>query len=193
MPAGIMAYSPSTGEWTDDLVIHCKSDPHALLSAVRTEVRATNSHLAIGQFGVLSDLLGLRESQRKFNALLLGTLAIVALLLAAVGIYGTVSYWVKQRTPEIGIRMALGADQQNIFRLIITRGIQFVLAGLALGMAGALAATRLIASLLFGVTANDPATFAAILILLALVAFAACWIPARRAMRVDPIIALRYE
>jgi putative ABC transport system permease protein len=89
--------------------------------------------------------------------------------------------------------MALGADQQDIFRLVITRGMQFVLAGLALGIAGALAATRLIASLLFGVTANDPATFAAIAVLLALVAFAACWIPARRAMRVDPMIALRYE
>jgi predicted permease len=193
MPAGLMSYVASDGEWGDDLVIHTKNDPRALASAVRAEVRSADAHLAIGQLGVLSDLLGLRESQRKFNALLLGTLAIVALLLAAVGIYGTVSYWVKQRTPEIGIRIALGADQQNIFRLIITRGMQFVLAGLALGMAGALAATRLIASLLFGVTANDPATFAAIVILLALVAFAACWIPARRAMRVDPIVALRYE
>ena len=89
--------------------------------------------------------------------------------------------------------MALGADRQNIFRLVITRGMQFVLAGLALGIGGALAATRLIAGLLFGVTAYDPATIAAIAILLALVAFAACWIPARRAMRVDPMIALRYE
>jgi putative ABC transport system permease protein len=190
---GLMAYTPSDGFWLDDLVIHSKSDPRALLSAVRAEVRAADSHLAIGQFGVLSDLLELRESQRKFNALLLGSLAFIALLLAAVGIYGTVSYWVKQRTPEIGIRMALGADQQSIFRLVVTRGMHFILGGLALGIAGALAATRLIASLLFGVTANDPATFAAIGLLLALVAFAACWIPARRAMRVDPIVALRYE
>jgi predicted permease len=191
---GLMAYTPSGGEWVDDLVIHSKNGPHALLSAVRAEVRSADSHLAIGhQFGVLSDLLALRESQRKFNTLLLGALATVALLLATVGIYGTVSYWVKQRTPEIGIRMALGADQQNIFRLVITRGMQFILAGLALGIAGALAATRLIASLLFEVTADDPATFAAIALLLALVAFAACWIPARRAMRVDPIVALRYE
>jgi putative ABC transport system permease protein len=193
MPAGLMSYVASGGEWADDLVIHCKTDPRMLLSAVRAEVRSADSHLAIGQFGVLSDLLALRESQRKFNALLLGSLAFIALLLAAVGIYGTVSYWVKQRTPEIGIRMALGADQQNIFRLVITRGMQFILAGLALGIAGALAATRLIASLLFGVTANDPATYAAIAMSLALVAFAACWIPARRAMRVDPIVALRYE
>jgi putative ABC transport system permease protein len=191
---GLMAYTPSVDFWLDDLVIRCKNDPRTHLSAVRAEVRSADSHLAIGsRFGALSDLLALRESQRKFNALLLGSLAFMALLLAAVGIYGTVSYWVKQRTPEIGIRMALGADQQNIFRLVITRGMQFILAGLALGIAGALAATRLIASLLFGVSANDPATFAAIALLLALVAFAACWIPARRGMRVDPIVALRYE
>jgi len=193
MPAGLMAYSPSIGEWTDDLVIHSKNDPRTLVAAVRECVRSIDPNLAIAHEGVLGDLLYLRESQRKFNALLLGALAFVALLLAVVGIYGTVSYWVKQRTPEIGIRMALGADQQNILQLVITRGMQFVLAGLALGMAGALAATRLIASLLFGVTASDPATYAAIAILLALVAFAACWLPARRAMRVDPIIALRYE
>jgi putative ABC transport system permease protein len=192
---GLMAYTPSNDFWLDDLVIHCKTDPRTLLSAVRTdEVRSGNSHLAIGrQFGVLSDLLAFRESQRKFNALLLGSLAFIALLLAAVGVYGTVSYWVKQRTPEIGIRMALGADQQNIFRLVITRGMQLILVGLALGMAGALAATQLIANLLFEVTASDPATYAAIATLLALVAFTACWIPARRAMRVDPMVALRYE
>jgi len=193
MPAGLMAYSPSDGEWTDDLVVHTSSDPRTLATAVREQVRSVDANLVINRVSVLSDLLSLRESQRRFNALLLGALAFVALLLAAVGIYGTVSYWVKQRTPEIGIRMALGADQKSIFRLIITRGMQFILAGLALGMGGALAATRLIASLLFGITTNDPATFAAIAILLALVAFIACWIPARRAMRVDPTIALRHE
>jgi putative ABC transport system permease protein len=192
-PPGIMAYSPSGGEWTDDLVIHCKSDPHTLVAAVREQVRAIDPNLAIDHVGVLNDLLSLHESQRKFNALLLGSLAFIALLLAVVGIYGTVSYWVKQRTPEIGIRMALGADQKNIFAHVIKSGMQFIFTGIALGIAGALAATRLIASLLFGVTASDPATFAAIAILMTLVALAACWIPARRAMRVDPIVALRYE
>jgi predicted permease len=193
MPPGLMAYSPSNGEWTDDLVIHSKSNPRVLVAAVREQVRVLDRNLAIDHLGVLSDLLSLRESQRKFNALLLGSLAFVALLLAAVGIYGTVSYWVKQRTPEIGIRMALGADQQNIRVYVIKSGMPFIFAGLALGIAGALAATRLITNLLFGVTASDPATFAAIATLLTLVAFAACWIPARRAMRVDPIVALRYE
>jgi putative ABC transport system permease protein len=190
---GLMAYSPSGGEWTDDLVIHSKSDPRTIVAAVREQVRSFDPNLAIAHVGVLSDLLSVHESQRKFNALLLGALATVALLLAAVGIYGTVSYWVKQRTPEIGIRMALGADQKNIFGLVIARGMQFIFAGLALGIAGSLAATRLIASMLFGVTADDPATFAAIALLLALVALVACWIPAKRATRVDPIVALRYE
>jgi putative ABC transport system permease protein len=174
-------------------VIHSKNDPHTLLSEIRAEVRSADAHLVIGQFSVLSDLLARRESQRKFNALLLGALAALALLLAAVGIYGTVSYWVRLRMPEIGIRMALGADQKNIFRLVLSRGLQFIFAGLALGIGGALAATRLLASLLFGVTPSDPATFAAIAALLFLVALFACWLPAQRAMRVDPIIALRYE
>jgi putative ABC transport system permease protein len=193
MPAGLMSYVASAGTWTDDLVIHSKNDPHTLLSAIRAEVRSADAHLVIGQFSVLSDLLARRESQRKFNALLLGALATLALLLAAVGIYGTVSYLVRQRTPEIGIRMALGADQKNIFRMVMSRGMQFIFVGLALGVAGALAATRLIAGLLFAVTPSDPATFVAIATLLILVALLACWIPARRATHVDPIIALRYE
>jgi len=193
MPPGLMAYSPSVGEWTDDLVVHSKNNPRALVAAVREQVHAMDPNLAIDHVGVLSDLLSLHESQRKFNALLLGGLAFIALLLAAVGIYGTVSYWVRQRTPEIGIRMALGADQKNIFAQIIKSGMQFIFAGIALGIVGALAAARLIASLLFAVAASDPLTFAAIAILMTLVALAACWIPARRAMRVDPIVALRHE
>jgi putative ABC transport system permease protein len=193
MPPGLMAYSPSGGEWTDDLVIHSKNDPRALVAAVREQVRAIDPNLAIDHVGVLSDLLSRHESQRKFNALLLGSLAFIALLLATVGIYGTVSYWVRQRTPEIGIRMALGADQRNIFAHVIKSGMQFIFVGIALGIGGALAAARLIASLLFGVSASDPLTFAAIAVLMTLVALAACWIPARRAMRVDPMVALRYE
>jgi len=193
MPPGLMAYSPSGGEWTDDLVIHSKSDPRALVAAVHEQLRAVDPKLAIDHVGVLSDLLSLHESQRKFNALLLGSLAFIALLLAAVGIYGTVSYWVRQRTPEIGIRMALGADQKSIFGHVIKSSMQFIFAGIALGIAGALAAARLITSLLVGVAASDPATLAAIAILMTLVALAACSIPARRAMRVDPIVALRYE
>lgn len=178
---------------TVNLVVHPKSDPRTLIGAVREQIRSVDPNLAIDNVNVVSDLLSRRESQRRFNALLLGAFAFVALLLAAVGIYGTVSYWVKQRTSEFGIRMALGANQKNILRLVISGGMRFIFAGLAIGIAGALAASRLIASLLFGVTAYDPATFAAIAALLILVALAACWISARRAMRVDPIVALHYE
>ena len=193
MPAGLMSYVPSDGEWTDDLVIHTRMDPRPIVSAVREQLRAIDPNPAIDHVAVLSDLLSLRESQRRFNALLLGSLAFIALLLATVGIYGTVSYWVKQHTPEIGIRMALGADQKNIFAHVIKNGMQLIFAGIAIGIAGALAATQVIASLLFGVTPSDPATFAAIATLLTLAALAACWIPARRAMRVNPLVALRYE
>jgi len=193
LPVGLMAYVPTKGDWFDDLAIRSKYDPRSLISAVRREIRSISPSSAIDNVAVVGDLLSRRESQRKFNALLLGGLAIIALLLAAVGIYGTVAYWVRQRTAEIGIRMALGADRQNISRLIVGSGMRFIAVGLLLGIAGSLAATKLIANLLFSVSASDPGTFAGIAALLVAVAFVACWIPARRAMRVDPIVALRHE
>jgi putative ABC transport system permease protein len=193
LPAGLMAYVPTEGDWFDDLVLRSRNDPRILIPAVRQQIRATNPNLAIDNVNVVGDLLSLRESQRRFDALLLGGLASIALVLAAVGVYGTISYWVEQRTPEFGIRMALGADRQNISGLVLRNGMQFVVAGLVLGVVGASAATRIIASSLFDVAASDPVTFAAIATLLSIVAFAACWIPARRAMRIDPMAALRHE
>jgi putative ABC transport system permease protein len=193
MPAGFMAYLPSDGYWSDDLVLRSKNDPRTLISAVRQQIHAASPSLAIDNVNVVGDLLSVRESQRRFDALLLGGLAAVALLLAAVGIYGTISYWVKQRTSEIGIRMALGADGHNISALVLKNGVQFILAGLILGIVGALGATRLIDSSLFDVAASDPATFATIATLLIIVGLAACWIPARRAARFDPMVALRHQ
>ena len=192
-PAGLMSYVPSGGGWTDDIVIRCKSDPQTLVPAVRREIRLVSPNLAIDHLGVLNDLLALHESQRKFNALLLAALAFLALLLAIVGIYGTISYWVRQRTSEIGIRLALGAEQNDIFRLVVALGMRLVLTGLMFGVAGALETARLIASMLFAVSPSDPVTLSAIAVLVALAAFAACRIPAGRAMRVDPIVALRYD
>ena len=129
----------------------------------------------------------------RFNTTLLSIFAGVALVLTLVGLYGVMSYSVAQRTNEIGIRLALGAQTRDVLLMVVKQGSILILLGLAIGLAGAYAATRLIASLLFGVTAKDPFTFAAAAVLLALVAFLACYIPAWRATKVDPLKALRYE
>jgi predicted permease len=190
----LMTYDPEAGDWgDDDLLIRTAGSPVTLIPAVRDEVHEVDKTLAIYSVTPVSAMLSKRESQRKFNAWLLGAFAFIALLLAAVGVYGSISYWVKQRTQEIGIRMALGAQPKNIFALVIGRGMAVIFVGLALGIAGALALTRLISTMLFGVRPEDPITYTAVAVLLAAVALAACYFPARRAMRVDPLVALRYE
>jgi len=130
---------------------------------------------------------------RKFNLRVLTIFSVVALLLAATGIYGIVSYTVSQRTPEIGIRLALGAGRTNVFRLILGQGLRVVFFGVALGLVGAFAMTRVIRSLLFGVTPNDALTFVLVSLLMIFVALIACSVPARRATKVDPLVALRNE
>lgn len=191
--ASPMVYLPTPGWFTDDLVIRSTADPTVLLTAVRDQVKSVDKNLLVDHFALVSSILSAHESQRKFDAWLLGAFAFVALWLAAVGIYGSISYWVKQRTQEIGVRMALGAQPQYIFALVIGRGMAVIAVGLALGIAGALALTRLISTMLFGVRPEDPLTYALVAFLLAAVALAACYFPARGAMDVDPMLALRHE
>jgi len=169
------------------------SNPAGITSAVRSELAAMDRNIPLVRVRVFDEYLARALARPRFNALLLSIFAGTALLLTAIGIYGVMAYSVSQRTSEIGIRIALGAGKSSIFRLIVGQAMAIVAISLIVGLAGAFAATRLLNSLLFGVGASDPITFAAIVLLVSAVAFVAAWLPARRATRVDPIIALRAE
>jgi putative ABC transport system permease protein len=169
------------------------SNPAAITSAVRNELAAVDRNIPLVRVRVFEEYLSRALARPRFNAMLLSIFAGTALLLTAIGIYGVLAYSVSQRTNEIGIRIALGAGKNSIFRLIVGQAMTIVAISLVAGLVGAFAATRLLNSLLFGVGASDPMTFAGIVLLVSAVAFFAAWLPARRAMRVDPIIALRAE
>lgn len=175
------------------LVLRATVEPASLAPALRNAVREVDPTLPSYDVLTMNERLFNSFAARRFNLLLLGGFATLALLLAGVGIYGVLSYVVTQRMHEIGIRMALGARGADVMRLIIRQGMTLVAFGVALGSLGAVALTRLMASLLFGVSATDPPTFIAVVSLLTLMALVACWIPARRATQVDPLIALRNE
>ena len=168
-------------------------DPLALAAAAQAAVWSIDRDQAIAGIRTVRELLAQQEANRWFTTLLLGLFAAVALVLAVIGIYGVIAYSTAQRTQEIGIRLALGADQRSVLRLVLAGGLRIAIAGLALGLLGALMLTRVLSSLLYGVGTRDPVTFVVVPGALLLVALAACWIPARRAMRVDPLIALRSE
>jgi putative ABC transport system permease protein len=175
------------------IVVRTKGDPKAMAAAVRGEMQAIDKDLPIYNVKTVEEIISESVAPRRLNMLLLGTFGGLALVLAAVGLYGVMSYSVAQRTREIGIRMALGADQGVVMRLVLSQGMALALIGVAVGVGASLLLTRLMSSLLYGVSATDPVTFAAISLMLVGVAGAASYVPARRAMKVDPMIALRYE
>ncbi|MGH9940805.1 MAG: ABC transporter permease [Pyrinomonadaceae bacterium] len=175
------------------LVIRTAGDPLSLAAAAQREIQQMDKDQPVSDVRTMKAWLGESIARTRFGAMLLGVFATVALALAMVGIYGVMSYAVAQRRHEIGLRMALGARAADIFKLVISQGMILTLVGIGIGLVGAFALTRVMASLLYGVSATDPLTFGLITLLLAGVALLACYVPARRATKVDPMIALRYE
>jgi putative ABC transport system permease protein len=194
-PPDIQVYTPHTqfDDSFQQLVVRTSVDPASLTAAVRNEIRAVDANVPIYQIATMRQLISSSVAQRRFTLVLLAGFAGIALLMSAIGIYGVMSYTVTQRTQEIGIRVALGAQTGDVLKLVIRQGMLLVLVGVANGLIGAFGLTRLMEGLLFGVSASDPLTFAGISVLLISVALLACYVPARRAAKVDPLIALRYE
>ena len=176
-----------------NLVVRSANDPAGLASAVRRAVSAIDPDEAASSFRSMNDVVYTSEAGDRFNTILIALFGTIALLLTAAGIFGVLSYLVTQRTREIGLRMALGAQPGDVLRVIVGHGMRLALAGGAIGLVGAFVATRWLQSFLFGVKPADPLTFSAVALLLAATAFAACYVPARRAMSVDPMVALRHE
>jgi putative ABC transport system permease protein len=176
-----------------NLVVRSAVDPAAMTTAIRGIVASIDKDQPIFAISTMDDVVTASVSTRRITLVLLGMFSALALILASIGIYGVISYTVAQRTHEIGIRMALGARRADVLQMVLAQGARIALAGVAIGIAAAFGLTRIMASLLFSVSAFDPITFAGVAILLTVVTLAACYIPARRAMRVDPMVALRYE
>jgi len=195
----ITMYAPyTTPDWVSSsrsmyLVVRTTHEPLSLSSALRQQVRALDQDLPVTKLKTMEHVIYESIAGQRFGTSLLGLFAAVALLLATVGIYGVISYAVTERTHEIGIRMALGAHISDVLRLVIGQGMKLALGGVAIGLAASFALTRLMKTLLFGVSATAPLTFSGITVLLTVVSLLACWLPARRATKVDPMVALRWE
>ena len=176
-----------------DLVIRTTGDPLALAAGVRREVHAVDADQPVSNVATMDQVLDTETQSRSVGMILLVAFAALAFLLAVMGIYAVLAYFVTQRRAEIGVRLALGATSRSILVLVLKKGMSLALIGVAVGLVAAFSLTRLMASLLFGVSAADPATFGMIALLITSVALLACYIPARRATKVDPLVALRYE
>ena len=188
-------FLPLFQEYSHDAIIHVRvpGDPMAIAASVERTVHTLNADLPLYDVAPLTSRLELTNTNSRIAATFVGAFGLIALVLAAVGIYGVVAYATRQRTHEIGIRMALGAERGEVFRLVLSQGLRLTLIGLGFGLTGSLVVTRFLRSQLFGVTTTDPLTFALVAVLLCGAALAACYIPAWRATKVDPMVALRYE
>jgi putative ABC transport system permease protein len=194
MKPGIYAPTAQMEGWTPDyLVIRAKTSPAALTPAVRRVIAAVDPEQPVSNVQSMEEIVAKNVADRQQQMALLGAFAALALALASIGLYGVLAYAVTQRSREIGLRMALGASAGNVTRLVVGHGIALTGGGLLIGLAGSWAATRALKTVLYGVSATDPATFAAVAALLTLISLAACWIPARRASRLDPVVVLREE
>jgi ABC-type antimicrobial peptide transport system permease subunit len=176
-----------------DLAIRTAGEPTAIASAVRQAIQAVDTGQPVANVRTMEEVLRLELSQRDLQVKLLGSFAALALILAALGIYGVLAYTVTHRTQEIGIRMALGASQRDVLQSFVRQGMALTAIGVGVGLAASFALTRLMTALLYGVTPSDPLTYGGVSALLLLVAIAASYLPARRATKVDPMVALRYE
>lgn len=173
------------------VVVRSAASPSAVMGAIRSQMRELDRDLPVSELRQLEELVSASVSRPRFYTVLLGAFAGIALILAAVGIYGVISYAVSLRTRELGIRLALGATGRQVSRLVLRQGVTLAVAGVVVGGAGAYWLTRLLNKLLFGVTPSDPLTFFGVAGLLTAIAALACYIPARRAARVDPLLAMR--
>jgi putative ABC transport system permease protein len=186
-------YLPETNLWRPSLVVRTSGDPLALSTAIRAAVQSIDRDQPVANVASMEQIISTSVGEPRFRTWLLSLFAALALVLAGVGIYGVMSYTVARRTHEIGIRMALGARPEDTIKLVVGQGLAMALTGVGVGLAGAFGLTRLLSSLLFDISPTDTLTFAAIALLLTFVAGVACYIPARRATHVDPILALRCE
>jgi putative ABC transport system permease protein len=191
--AGVYVSNEQSPAYGMTLIVRAKLDPLTLPKAITAAIHSVGKDQALGDFRTVDQIREQALVGDRLQATLLGIFASVALLLAALGIYGVISYSVKQRTHELGIRAALGASEQNLLRLVLVRGLTLTGVGLAIGLAGSLAVTRQMKSLLFGIGAQDPTTMITVAVILSFVAITACYVPSRRATKADPMVALRYE
>ena len=175
------------------IVVRTAGDPQALSSRIREQILAVDPNQPVYDVKTMDQRVAASMEAQRFAVVLLGAFGTLALILAAIGLYGVLAFTVSQRTREIGIHLALGAQRLDVLTMVIRQGMLLVFIGAGLGVVGAYSLTRLIQSLLFGVTATDPLTFVLVPIVLGVVGFIACYVPARRATKVDPLVALRYE